>query len=97
MVTYPDMGQDGEFVNVFKLVIDLGGDGAPFLEVVAVCRVEVREPVGASAAAACVLECGWPPNAVPTLEDRSAEVRQDQPASELDIGRRRGGAPQRSC
>ena len=31
MVTYPDMVQDAEFVNVFKLVIDLGADGAPFL------------------------------------------------------------------
>ena len=31
MVTYPDMVQDAEFVNVFKLVIDLGADRAPFL------------------------------------------------------------------
>ena len=30
-MTYPDMVQDAEFVNVFKLVIDLGADGAPFL------------------------------------------------------------------
>jgi hypothetical protein len=31
MVTYPDMACDEEFVNVFKLVVDLGADGAPFL------------------------------------------------------------------
>ena len=31
MVTYPELVQDAEFVNVFKLVIDLGADGAPFL------------------------------------------------------------------
>ena len=30
MVTYPDMASGAEFANVFKLVIDLGGDGAPF-------------------------------------------------------------------
>ena len=28
---YPDMARDGEFVNMFKLVIDLGADKAPFL------------------------------------------------------------------
>ena len=32
MVTYPDMASGAEFVNVFKLVIDLGADGAPFLK-----------------------------------------------------------------
>ena len=28
---YPDMARDGEFVGMFKLVIDLGADEAPFL------------------------------------------------------------------
>ena len=50
MITYPDMVQDAEFVNVFKLVIDLVADGAPFF------RLEVREPAGASASAECVFE-----------------------------------------
>ena len=31
MITYPDMVQDAQIVNAFKLVIDLGADGAPFL------------------------------------------------------------------
>ena len=31
MVTYSELVQDAELVNVFKLVIDLGADGAPFL------------------------------------------------------------------
>ncbi len=31
MMEYPDMAQDEEFIQLFKLVIDLGADGAPFL------------------------------------------------------------------
>lgn len=31
VVLYPDMARDGEFVNMFKLVIDLGAGKAPFL------------------------------------------------------------------
>ena len=31
-VIYPDMASGAEFVNVFKLVIDLGADGAPFFK-----------------------------------------------------------------
>ena len=32
MITYPNMVLDAEFMDVFKLVIDLGADGAPFLK-----------------------------------------------------------------
>ena len=32
MVTYPGMASGAALVNVFKLVIDLGADGAPFLK-----------------------------------------------------------------
>ena len=32
MVTYPNMASGAEFVNVCKLLVDLGADGAPFLK-----------------------------------------------------------------